>query len=170
VRTEDQKGDHGNRVAMMLTSLATDIDDLGARVGTIHASTTAAKEQQNLIGADTLQDWTEFAAPAVFGRAARLYSRTRIADRHRPIFNVTISNVPGPPFPLYFGGSKLDAVYPMGPIFDGGGLNITVMSYLDRMDFGLLACPDLIPDVRSIANGISTAIEEYKKAAADLGT
>src|SRR5690606_27293629 len=125
--------------------------------------TAAAKEQQDLIGADTLQDWTEFAAPAVFGRAARLYSRTRIADRHRPIFNVTISNVPGPPFPLYFGGSKLEAVYPMGPIFDGGGLNITVMSYLDKMDFGLLACPDLISDVRTIATGLSEALDEYKK-------
>jgi WS/DGAT/MGAT family acyltransferase len=169
VRTEDQQGTHGNRVSMMLTTLATDIDDLQERVAIIHDVTTAAKDQQNLIGADTLQDWTEFAAPAVFGRAARLYSRTRIADRHRPIFNVTISNVPGPPFPLFFGGSKLDAVYPMGPIFDGGGLNITVMSYLDKMDFGLLACPDLIPHVRTIADGIGEALEEYKKAAADIG-
>lgn len=168
VRTEDQQGTHGNRVSMMLTTLATDIDDLQQRVDIIHDVTSAAKHQQNLIGADTLQDWTEFAAPAVFGRAARLYSRTRIADRHRPIFNVTISNVPGPPFPLFFGGSKLDAVYPMGPIFDGGGLNITVMSYLDKMDFGLLACPDLIPDVRTIADGIGAALEEYKKAAAHL--
>jgi len=166
VRSEDQKGTHGNQVSSMFTSLYTDVDDPAERLRLIHEGTVAAKEQQNLIGADTLQDWTEFAAPAIFGRAARLYSRTRMADRHRPIFNVTISNVPGPPFPLYFAGMKLTATYPMGPIFDGGGLNMTVMSYLDKMDFGLLACPDLIPDVRRIARGIGEALEEYQKAAA----
>ena len=66
------------------------------------------------------------------------------ADRHRPLFNVTISNVPGPPFPLYSIGARLLANYPIGPIMDGGGLNMTVMSYLDQLDFGLLACPDVL--------------------------
>ncbi|HVN52294.1 MAG TPA: WS/DGAT domain-containing protein, partial [Acidimicrobiales bacterium] len=134
-----------------------------------------AKEQQNAIGADTLQEWTEFAAPAIFGRAARLYSNTRSADRHRPIFNVTISNVPGPPFPLYVAGAKVLDTYPMGPIFDGGALNITLMSYLDRIDFGLVACPDLIPDVWLVAEGLRDALGELEDAAgvqavADAGT
>jgi diacylglycerol O-acyltransferase len=168
VRTDDEKGTHGNKVSMMLTSLATDIDDHAERLHVIHEGTVHAKEQQNLIGADTLQDWVEFAAPALMGRAARLYSRTKAADLHRPLFNVTISNVPGPPFPLYFARMKLVATYPMGPIFDGGGLNITVMSYLDKLDFGLLACPELIGDVHSIAHGLTEALEEYKKAAANL--
>lgn len=168
VRTEDQKGTHGNQVASMFTSLYTDVDDPAERLHLIHDGMSAAKEQQNLIGADTLQDWTEFAAPAILGRATRLYSRTKMADRHRPLFNVTISNVPGPPFPLYFAGMKLAATYPMGPIFDGGGLNMTVMSYLDKLDFGLLACPDLIPDVSIIARGIGDALEQYKKAAATV--
>jgi diacylglycerol O-acyltransferase / wax synthase len=163
VRTEGST--EANQVSMMLTSLATDVDDPVERLQVIHKRTRAAKSQQEMIGADTLQNWVEFAAPAVFGRAARLYSRTKGADLHRPIFNVTISNVPGPPFPLYFAGMKLAATYPLGPIFDGGGLNITVMSYLDKMDFGLLACPDLISDVGSIAHGISGALEEYRKAA-----
>jgi len=175
VRSEDQKGTHGNRVSMMLTSLATDLDDPVERLRVIHASTVVAKEQQNAIGADTLQEWTEFAAPAIFGRAARLYSNTRSADRHRPVFNVTISNVPGPPFPLYVTGAKVLDTYPMGPIFDGGALNITLMSYLDRVDFGLVACPDLVPDVWSIAEGLREALEELEKAAglpapADAGT
>ncbi len=141
----------------------------------IHASTQVAKEQQNAIGADTLQEWTEFAAPAIFGRAARLYSNTHSADRHRPIFNVTISNVPGPPFPLYVAGAKVLDTYPMGPIFDGGALNITLMSYLDRVDFGLVACPDLVPDVWSIADGLRDALDELEaaagvRAAADAAT
>ena len=86
---------------MMLSSLATDLDDPLARLAAIHEGMGLAKEQQNAIGADTLQNWVEFAAPAVLGLAVRTYSRTWMADRHRPLFNVTISNVPGPPFPLY---------------------------------------------------------------------
>jgi diacylglycerol O-acyltransferase / wax synthase len=165
VRTEDQQGTHGNQVSMMLTSLATDLDDPLDRLEVIHASTVVAKEQQNAIGADTLQQWAEFAAPAIFGRAARLYSNTRSADRHRPIFNVTISNVPGPPFPLFVAGAQVLDTYPMGPIYDGGGLNITLMSYLDRIDFGLVACPDLIPDVWAIADGLRMALEDLEAAA-----
>lgn len=164
VRTDEQKGTHGNRVSSMLTSLATDRDDPLDRLGAIHDGMALAKEQQNAIGADTLQDWAEFAAPAVAGRAARLYSRMRFADRHRPLFNVTISNVPGPPFPLYVAGAQMKATYPMGPIFDGGGLNITVMSYLDSLDFGFVVCPELIPDPWVLADGMHLALEELHKA------
>ena len=125
-----------------------------------------AKEQQNAIGADTLQNWVEFAAPAVLGRAVRLYSRTKMADRHRPLFNVTISNVPGPPFPLYVAGAQMMATYPIGPIFDGGGLNMTVMCYMDSLDFGFLVCPELIPDPWQLADAMHEALEQLKKAAA----
>jgi WS/DGAT/MGAT family acyltransferase len=164
VRTEEQQGALGNQVSSMLCSLATEIDDPVKRLQAIHDGTQQAKEQLNVIGAATLTDWIEFAAPALAGRAARLYSRTRMADRHRPLFNVTISNVPGPPFPLYSNGARVVAHYPMGPIFDGGGLNITVMSYLDQLDFGLVACADLIPDVWSLSDGLGAALEELKKA------
>jgi WS/DGAT/MGAT family acyltransferase len=164
VRADEQKGTHGNQVSSMLCSLATDIDDPVERLLRIHEGTTQAKEQINIIGAEALTDWVEFAAPALLGRAMRLYSRTRMADRHRPLFNVTISNVPGPPFPLYSAGARMVAHYPMGPIFDGGGLNITVMSYMDSLDFGLVACPDLIDDVWSISDGLAEALEELKKA------
>jgi WS/DGAT/MGAT family acyltransferase len=165
VRTEEQQGTMGNQVSQMLCTLATDIDDPVKRLQAIHDGTQQAKGQLNAIGADALTDWAEFAAPALAGRAARLYSRTKMADRHRPLFNVTISNIPGPPFPLYSNGARMVANYPMGPIFDGGGLNITVMSYLDQLDFGLVACADLIPDVWSVADGLSAALEELKKAA-----
>jgi len=166
VRTEEQKGTNGNQVSSMFCSLATDIDDPVERLIKIHAGTKQAKEQINIIGAAALTDWVEFAAPALLGRVARTYSRTRMADRHRPLFNVTISNIPGPPFPLYSTGARMIAHYPMGPIFDGGGLNITLMSYMDSLDFGLVACPDLIDDVWSIADGLSEALEELGKAVA----
>jgi WS/DGAT/MGAT family acyltransferase len=164
VRTEEQQGTLGNQVSQMLCSLATDIDDPVERLQAIHDGTQQAKSQLNAIGADSRTDWAEFAAPALAGRAARLYSRTKMADRHRPLFNVTISNIPGPPFPLYSNGARMVANYPMGPIFDGGGLNITVMSYLDQLDFGLVACADLSPNVWSLADGLGAALEELKKA------
>jgi diacylglycerol O-acyltransferase / wax synthase len=165
VRSEADKDAMGNQVSSMLTSLATDVDDPVERLQVIHGAMRSAKDQQEAIGAEILQDWAEFAAPAVLSRATRLYSRMRIADRHRPLFNVTISNVPGPPFPLYSAGARLVAHYPVGPIFDGGGLNITVMSYQDNLDFGLLACPDLVPDVWKLADGLGEALGELHKAA-----
>jgi diacylglycerol O-acyltransferase / wax synthase len=164
VRSEDERDAMGNKVSMMLCTLASDLDDPTERLGAIHECMAEAKEQQKLIGADTLQEWVEFAAPAVAGRAARIYSRFRLADLHRPLFNVTISNVPGPPFPLYSAGARLVANYPVGPIIDGTGLNMTVMSYLDQLDFGLLACPDVLEDVWEVAEGLHAALDELVDA------
>jgi diacylglycerol O-acyltransferase len=164
VRSEDEKDTMGNRVMSMFASLATDVDDPIERLGVIHDCMAEVKVQQKAIGADTLGDWAEFAAPALAGRAARLYSRTKMADRHRPLFNVTISNVPGPSFPLYSIGARMVANFPVGPIMDGGGLNMTVMSYLDQLDFGLQACPDVLPDIWSLAEGIQLALDELVEA------
>jgi WS/DGAT/MGAT family acyltransferase len=164
VRSQDEKDAMGNRVSSTFTSLATDVDDPVERLEVIHACMAEVKVQQQAIGADTLGDWAEFAAPALAGRAARLYSRTRMADRHRPLFNVTISNVPGPAFPLYSIGARMVSNYPVGPIMDGGGLNMTVMSYLDQLDFGLQACPDVLPDVWSLAEGLQAALDELVAA------
>ena len=165
VRSEDTKNAMGNQVSSALTDLATAIDDPVERLQRIHTGMLEAKTQQNAIGADTLQNWAEFAAPAVAGSAARLYSRMKMADRHRPLFNVTISNVPGPPFPLYVAGARVLHTYPVGPIFDGGAINMTVMSYLDSLDFGINVCPELIPHVSDITNGLHLTLEELKKAA-----
>ncbi|HZB71315.1 MAG TPA: wax ester/triacylglycerol synthase family O-acyltransferase, partial [Acidimicrobiales bacterium] len=166
VRTADQANSLGNQVSQMLVSLATDVDDPVERLKVIQEGTKQAKEQAGAIGADTLTDWIEFAAPAVAARAARLYSRTQSSSRLRPIFNVTISNVPGPQVPLYMAGSKLVAWYPMGPLADGQGLNMTVMSYLGVIYFGLVACPDVVPDIHRLAHYVNDAVEELKKAAA----
>ena len=166
VRSDDEKDAMGNRVSSMLCSLATNLDDPLDRVNAIHEGTQRAKEQHEAIGADTLSDWAEFMAPAVLGRAARLYSRTKMADRHRPLFNVTISNVPGPNFDLYSGGARMEAMYPLGPIMDGGALNITVLSYKDNLDFGIYACPDLVDDPFVIADALESALADLQKAAA----
>ena len=125
-----------------------------------------AKEQQNAIGAPTpCRTGPSSRRRRSLAAAARAYSGIALADRHRPLFNVTISNVPGPPFPLYSAGARMVANYPMGPIIDGAGLNMTVMSYMDQLDFGLVTCPELIPDAWVIANGLSDALDELRKRA-----
>ncbi|TML58592.1 MAG: wax ester/triacylglycerol synthase family O-acyltransferase [Actinobacteria bacterium] len=165
VRTEEEKGTMGNRVSSMLTSLATDVDDPVKRLHMITEGTRNAKEQDKAIGADTLTNWTEFASPAVAALAARLLSSTAVSSRMRPFFNVTISNVPGPSFPLYSAGAQMVAFYPLGPITDGMGLNITVMSYMGDMYFGLLADRDAVADVWELAHALPEALAELKKAA-----
>ena len=170
VRTEEEMGTGGNKVSAMFTSLATDIDDPLERVRAIAASTVGAKAEHNAVGARFLTDWGEYAAPRTFAMASRLYSSMSLADRHRPIHNLVISNVPGPPFSLYLAGAELVAAYPMGPIMEGSGLNITVLSYKDSLDFGFMADSELVPDVWSLADHVREAFEELKAAAASVAT
>jgi WS/DGAT/MGAT family acyltransferase len=167
VRTEGEKGAMGNRVSSMLVSLATEVSDPALRLQVIGDATREAKER-HAVGADALTDWAEFAAPALLGRAARLYSRMQLANRHRPVFNVTISNVPGPPFPLYSAGARLVANYPMGPIFDGSGLNMTVMSYQEQLDFGLQGDPALLGDPWVLAGFLEDALAELAATVPEL--
>lgn len=165
VRSDDEHG-VANRVSVMFTTLATQIDDPVERLRRIHETTKGAKDDHSAVGAEMLTQWAEYAAPRTFALASRLYSQLNIADRHRPIHNVVISNVPGPPVPLYFGGAELIAAYPMGPIMEGAGLNITVMSYRDRVDIGFMACRELVPDVWDLPDHVDDAMAELREARA----
>lgn len=165
--TADEGG--SNRVSAMFTSLATDVDDPVARIEAISAATKGAKEEHHAVGADMLQNWAEFAGPNVFNLASRLYSSLGLADAHRPIHNVIISNVPGPSFPLYYGGAELVAAYPMGPCMEGTGLNITVMSYRESIDIGFMVDRDLVPDVWDMAEAVRPAFDELRRAAGLAG-
>lgn len=166
VRDESERNAGGNKVSAMFVQLASDIDDVGERIEAIALSTAGAKEDHNALGARTLTDWAEWAAPRTFGLAMRTYSAMNLADRHRPIHNLVISNVPGPPFPLYLAGAEMIAAYPMGPIMDGAGLNVTVLSYREHVDIGFMACSDLIPDVWDLAAAVDPAFDEIKQVAA----
>ena len=160
VRTEDETGSHGNRISAMLTSLATDLADPAERLSTIAGGMRAAKEQERMIGADTLTDWTEFTFPALVGRASRLTSSMRVFDRLRPLFNVTISNVPGPPFPLFMAGARMVGAYPLGPVAEGVGLNMTVMSYCGIVYFGLNGCRETVPRIAEMPKMLHEALDE----------
>jgi WS/DGAT/MGAT family acyltransferase len=169
VRSEDEVGQSNNKVSAMFTSLATDVDDPIERLRVIHDVTQGAKQDHDLLGASLLQDWAEHAAPVTFSMAARMYSGLRLSDRHRPIHNVVISNVPGPPFALYFAGATLQSALPMGPVMEGAGLNITVLSYMGHVDIGFVASRDLIPDVWALAGHAEDAMAELL-AAVDADT
>lgn len=154
-----------NQVSTMFVRLPVQLADPVEILRTINAETKVAKVMQNAIGADTLQDFAQFIPPTVFNRAMRLYSNLNLADRHRPVHNLVVSNVPGPPIPLYAAGAQVKGVFPFGPLLEGAGLNITVLSNMGHVDFGVIACRELVPDVWDIADGFGEAVDELKKRA-----
>jgi WS/DGAT/MGAT family acyltransferase len=153
------------KVSMMFSSLASDIDDPGDRLRMIAETNEGAKEDHELVGANLLQNWAEHAAPNTFSLAARVYSGLRLADRHPVVHNLVISNVPGPPIPLYFNGARLVVLHPLGPVMDGAGLNVTVLSNMDTIGFGFIACTELMPELWDLSDAIPGAVEELLEAA-----
>ena len=138
-----------NQVSGMFCHLQTHIDDPVERLQAIAHGNAIAKDHSTALGPTLLQDWTQFAPGALFNAASRLYPNTGLAAR--PVYNLLISNVPGPQAPLYFLGAQLKAMYPLGPIFHSCGLNVTVMSLSGTLNVGILACPQLVPEVWELA-------------------
>jgi len=170
VRSEAQKQEFTNRVTSILAELATDEEDAVARLLRIHGAMQAAKRMQQAVPANLLQDWTQVTTPALAAQAARIVARTKVMDRLNPPFNVVISNVPGPREPLYLAGAELKTYYPVSAVAEGQGLNITVQSYRDHLDFGLIACRELVPDIWRFADLFAEALEELvKRADAERG-
>ncbi len=164
VRDESGKGQMGNRVSSMLAVLPTNMHDPAERLSVVHEATKVAKAQQAAIPQGLVDDISDFAPPALTARAARVVFATGVLHRLPP-FNLTISNVPGPNVPVYLGGAKLLAEYPVSVITDGQGLNITVVGYLGRLHFGLTACRELVPDVDVLARYLADELEVLAKAA-----
>ncbi|MFE3099396.1 WS/DGAT/MGAT family O-acyltransferase [Nocardia tengchongensis] len=154
-----------NKVSTIFARLYTEIEDPVARVLAIAEDNRGAKEEHNLIGADFLQDWGKYAPPNTFQLAARAYSSFKLADHHPVVHNLVISNVPGPNFPMYFLGVRVSSMYPFGPVFHGAGLTATVISNNGHLDFGFIACKELVPDVDKIADAVPEVITELLKAA-----
>ena len=147
IRTGDEADTWTNRVSSIIAELPTDCDDPIERVARCREAMAVAKRQFELVPATALVDAAHFSSPVVAASAVRLASRLRLADRMNLPANVTISNVPGPRQPLYFAGARMDNYIPVSIVTDGMGLNITVHSYMDRLDFGLIAARELVPDL-----------------------
>jgi diacylglycerol O-acyltransferase / wax synthase len=147
IRTGDEDDIWTNRVSGLVCDLPTHLADPLERVASVHESMVAAKEQFDMTPAETMVAAAQFAPPALAAQASRVSASLRLADRTNPAVNVVISNVPGPREPLYMSGARMKNFFPVSTIAPGVGLNITVQSYVDTLDFGLVACRELIPDL-----------------------
>ena len=164
VRTEEQAGTYGNHVLMMSAPLYTDIADPATRLKATAAGLRVMKDRYRALPADLLSDVNHFIPPALFTRAARATFALATSSVGRPTWNVVVSNIPGPQFPLYCGGARLVANYPVSAIADGLGLNITVMSYDGQVDIGIVADRDQVPDVWTLLEGLDLSLTELEDA------
>ena len=160
VRTPGASDDSSNMVTGVVSPLHTNLADPVARLQAIHGSMVAAKELQRAIPASLLSEASALAPPALAAQAAQMASRLRIADRMVSPINLTVSNVPGPRVPLYLSGAAMQHFYPVSTIADGQGLNMTVQSYLDNLDFGLIACRKLVPDLWDLCGHLQPSLDE----------
>jgi diacylglycerol O-acyltransferase len=139
-----------NQVSGMFCNLQTAIEDPGERLRAIAEADSRAKEHSRAINPTLVLDWTQVAVRAAFGLVLGLMGHTPLT--HTPIHNVIISNVAGPQHKLYGMGAEVKAVYPLGPIFHGSGLNITVMSLSGKLNVGIISCRRLVDDLWGLAD------------------
>jgi diacylglycerol O-acyltransferase len=163
VRTGEEAERWTNRVSAIFASLPVDEADPIERVRLVHEAMVDAKQLFDAVPAETLTDFTQFPPPAVFALAMR--TATRLTGRYGMPVNLVISNVPGPREPLYAAGAKLLHYYPVSTIVDGQGLNVTVQSYLDTLDFGLVACRELVPDLWDMVDAMVDDVAALAEAA-----
>jgi diacylglycerol O-acyltransferase / wax synthase len=158
------KGDttSDNQASMSFISLGTHISDPRKRLAHIKAATAQMKSTMGSLKSILPTDFPSLGLPWLMEAAASLYGRAKVADRIPQVANVVISNVPGPPVPLYMAGAKMITNYPTSIVVHGMALNITVQSYDRSMDFGLIADAQAMPDVRELADAISIALDDLR--------
>ena len=160
VRTPEQKGTFGNRVSVLLTELPTDEPDPVQRLARISGAMRAAKERHRALPVSLLQDANHFIPPALLAQAARATSRLAgVRGLNQPA-NVMISNVPGPSTPLYLGGARQNAQFPVSGVLDGIGINITVMSYQDSLEVGIVVDREMVDDAWPILDALRAGLAE----------
>ncbi len=158
VRPADDEGT-GNAVTFIIATLGTDIADPLERLAAVVDSTKAAKAHFRGLPRDAITQYTVLLmAPSIVSMLTPLGGRTR------PMFNVTVSNVPGPTRPLYFRGARMEASYPISLIAHGIGLNITCQSYADVLAFAFVGCRDTLPHLQNLARYTREALEEIESA------
>jgi WS/DGAT/MGAT family acyltransferase len=165
LKSDREKQDFSNKVSSLWIRLPTQLGDPEAVVRAVRRETERAKTVHGATEEDMVPAWLELAPPLLTTAGVRLFSELHLADRTPPFVNVIVSNMKGPPVPLYFGGARVEAVYPMGPVGEGMGLNITLLSNMGRIDVGVLTCREIVPDPWEIAEDLSQALAELERAA-----
>jgi WS/DGAT/MGAT family acyltransferase len=158
VRGEIERGALGNRVAAMSAPLPVEFDDPVARLLKIRHDMQGVKDSGQAVGAQTLTRLSGFAPPTIMAQAARLQARQRF-------FNLVVTNVPGPQFPLFLLGRQLQSMYPLVPLAQNTALGIAVVSYNGQMNFGLNADYDALADIETLADALREASAELAAAA-----
>jgi WS/DGAT/MGAT family acyltransferase len=158
VRSKAQRGTLGNQVAAMWAPLPVGIENPAETLHRIAAAMEDLKKSGQAVGAQVLTNLAGFAPPTILSQAARLQAR-------QPFFNLVVTNVPGPQFPLYLLGRRLQILYPVVPLAQKQALGIAVMSYDGHLGFGLLGDYDALPDIEEIAADLKTAIAALARAA-----
>ena len=159
-----EKGDTtpDNQASMSLISLGTHISDPRKRLDHVKAATAAMKSTMGSLKSILPTDFPSLGVPWLIEAATALYGKAKVADRIPLVANLVISNVPGPPVPLYMAGARMLTNYPTSIIVHGMALNITVQSYDQSLDFGLMADSAAMPDVRELADAISIAFDDLR--------
>jgi diacylglycerol O-acyltransferase / wax synthase len=158
VRAETERGALGNRVASMMAPLPLWCGDPVERLRIVSAAMQKLKSSGQAVGAERLTQLADFAPPTILTQAARLQARSRP-------FNLVVTNVPGPQFPLYALGREMEALYPMVPLAQGQALGIAIMSYNGQLNFGLIADYDAMPSLEDFAEDLRVSMEELGESA-----
>jgi WS/DGAT/MGAT family acyltransferase len=158
VRADVERGALGNRVAAIYAPLPVGIEDPEEAYRRVHEAMAGLKESGQAVGAQVITQLGDFAPPTILSQAARLQVRQRW-------FNLVVTNVPGPQFPLYVLGHRLQRLYPVVPLAPNQALGIAIMSYDGRLGFGLLGDFDALADLDDLAVDLETGIERLARAA-----
>jgi len=161
-RSTDDEESTDNQISSMLIQLATHIENPIERLEEIHENTIREKSFQSAVGAKTLANMAEIVPFGLANQAAKMYSRYKVAEMHSPLCNVTITNVPGPQFPLYLQGHKLLDVMGMAPIIDGMGLIITIFSYNGNVTISPTSDIKTMPDIDVFTRYIRESANELE--------
>ena len=154
----------GNHVDNLYVSIGTDIADPLERLRHIHDISAASKDERAVLGNDLLERRADVVPPQLYALIVRTWGRTRLANHMRPPVNLVLSNVAGPRQRLHIGQAMLEAIYSVGPILEGIGLNITAWSYADALHVSVLGCPTSVPDPWLIVEALHSALAEIKQA------
>ena len=146
VRSKDEHGDLGNRIVVMRGPLPVYVEDPVARLRVVRQAMDGLKDSKQAVGAEVITGLEALAPPTILAQASRLQFSTRL-------FNLLVTNVPGPQFPLYVLGRELEDLFPVAFLPENQSLAVAVMSYNGRMDFGLLGDYDAMPDLEELGDG-----------------
>lgn len=165
VRDPKERNTMGNQVSAMRAALGTHLEDPAARLDYVRQETQKSKAMTNALGARQMAEMSKLSPALYMGIGARLYSQFGLANRIKPIFNTVVTNVPGPPMPIYSTGARLVNIYGNLCLLDGVGLGHVVQSYVEQITVTATACRDAMPDPAFYAECIEASFDAHLKAA-----